>query len=162
MDKVRTLNRALRTLYEYAPEDVYGYYILGKEDFLMTLKTSILTDDLVPMLKDFYNEYGDKEYTQQYQAIIQKFKQYDTISCEMCEAIGYENDDSFDPVFSNDANPRPFLMYENGVTADCTGITLHTIPPEKATFSMLYNLEKEIQEKLSDHPLAKALKVCIR
>ena len=95
-------------------------------------------------------------------AIFQEFEKYDTITCEMCEAIGYEHYDSFDPVFSNDAYPKPFLMYENRIIADCTGITLHTVPPEKATFSMLYNLEREIQEKLSGHVLAKALKVCIR
>ena len=162
MDKVRTLECALHTLYEYAPEDVYEYFILGKEDILMMLKTSLLTDDLVPMLRDFYKEYGDNEYVKQYQAILHEFEQYDSITCDMCESIGYEHYDTFDPVFSNDANPQPFLMYENGLKASCTGITLHTIPPEKATFSMLYNLEKEIQKKLSGRPLAKALKVCIR
>lgn len=162
MDKVRTLKSALQTLYEYAPNDVYEYFTLGKENILMTLSTSRLTDDLVPMLKVFYKQYGDNEYVQQYQAILQEFEHYGTITCDMCESIGYAHCDTFDPVFSNDANPQPFLMYKNGVMADCTGIILHTIPPEKATFSMLYNLEKEIQEKLSVHPLAKALKVCIR
>lgn len=162
LDKIRTYNPALRTLYEYAPKDVYGYYTIGKDFLLMQLETDPLTIGLVPMLKDFYKEYGDMKYSQQYQAVLQEFEQYDSITFEMCESIGYEHYDTFDPVFSNDASPKPFLMYENGVKADCTGITLHTIPPEKATFSMLYTLEKEIQEKLSAHPLAKTLKVCIR
>ncbi len=70
MDKVRTLKSALQTLYEYAPNDVYEYFTLGKENILMTLSTSRLTDDLVPMLKEFYKQYGGNEYAQQYQAIL--------------------------------------------------------------------------------------------
>ncbi len=52
-------------------------------------------------------------------------------------------------------------MYEEGIEADCSGIILCSIPPEKATFSMLYTMEEEIHKKLSKHPLAKALKVCM-
>ena len=50
MDKVRTLECALHTLYEYAPEDVYEYFILGKEDILMMLKTSHFSSNPVPVL----------------------------------------------------------------------------------------------------------------
>ena len=64
-------------------------------------------------------------------------------------------------VFINDAYTKPFLMHEHGVKADCTGIILCSIPPEMATFSMLYTLEQEIQNKLGAHCLAKALKVCL-
>ncbi|MGM9789985.1 MAG: hypothetical protein ACI3Y9_06725, partial [Candidatus Cryptobacteroides sp.] len=41
------------------------------------------------------------------------------------------------------------------------GIILSSIPPETATFSKLYALEQEIQNKLCSYKLAKALKVCM-
>ena len=113
------------------------------------------------MLRDFYSEYGDKKYSQQYSAVLQELNKNDTLSFDKCEKLGYINEDAFYPVFINDVYPEPFLMYENGVKADCTGIILCSIPPEKATFSMLYTMEQEIQNKLSSYNLAKALKVCI-
>lgn len=152
----------LRTLYEYAPKELYDYYKLGGEDILMMLKKEVLTNNFVPMLKDFYAEYHDTKSRKQIENILQEFRKQKEISWELCEKIGYENADTFYPFFMNDANPQPFLMYEEGIKTDCTGIILHAIPPEKATFAMLYTLEKELQDKLKQHPLAKALKVCVR
>lgn len=146
---------------EYAPDCVYKYSIVGGCSILATLKADLLTNDLIPMIKEFYSEYGDKKYHQQYDAVLQKLNKLDTISFEICEELGYKNEDIFYPVFINDASTKPFLMYEQGIAADCTGIILCTIPPDKATFSMLYTEEQEIQNKLSKHPLAKALKVCM-
>lgn len=161
-DEIRALKYGIRTLYEYAPECVYDYYEVGREKLLIMLNSDLLTTDLVPMLSDFYIEYGDEKYSQQYLTVLHEFKRYDRITCDMCEKIGYEHSDAFDPVFSNNVNTKPYFIYENRIPADCTGITLHVFPPETATFSMLYTQEKEIQEKLGCHPLAKALKVCIR
>lgn len=146
---------------DYAPDEVYNYYKIGGRDIMATLNADLLTSDLVPMLKEFYTEYGDKKYSLQYDAVLQELKKLDKISFEICEELGYKNEEAFYPVFINDANTRPFLMYEDGVKADCTGIILCAIPPETATFSMLYTLEQEIQNKLSTHNLAKALKVCM-
>lgn len=149
------------TMEEYAPFGVYDYYKLGKDSILATLNSDLLTSDLIPMLKEFYSAYGDKKYSQQYDAVLRELNKLDTISFEICENLGYKNEEAFYPIFINDANTRPFLMYEHGVKADCTGIILCAIPPETATFSMLYTLEQEIQKKLSTHNLAKALKVCL-
>lgn len=149
------------TMMDYAPYGVYNYYKVGKHDIVAMLNADLLTSDLIPMLKEFYSEYGDKKYSQKYDAVLQELNKLDELSFEICEELGYKNCKAFYPVFTNDANPRPFLMYEDGVKADCTGIILCAIPPEKATFSMLYTLEQEIQNKLSTHDLAKALKVCM-
>lgn len=146
---------------DYAPYGVYNYYKLGKNDVLAILNGDLLTIDLVPMLKDFYSEFGDKEYSQQYDAVLQELNKLDAISSEICENLAYKNEELFYPVFINDVNTKPFLMYEDGVKADCTGIILGAIPPEKATFSKLYTLEQEFQNKLCTHNLAKALKVCV-
>ena len=145
----------------YAPDGVYNYYIIGGRTVIATLNPDLLTSDLIPMLKEFYSEYGHKEYSQQYDAVLQELNKLDAISSEICEELGYRNAKAFYPVFINDAVTRPFLMNEDGVRADCTGIVLCAIPPEVATFSMLYTLEEEIQNKLSAHKLAKALKVCV-
>lgn len=148
------------TMEEYAPFGVYDYFKLGEDSILATLNSNLLTSDLVPMLKEFYSEYGDKKYSRQYDAVLQELNKLDNISYEICEHLGYEKEDIFYPAFINDANTKPFLMYEDGVKADCTGIILGSIPPERATCSMLYTLEQEMQNKLSTHNLAKALKVC--
>ena len=145
---------------DYAPVDIYDYFILGKK-IMATLNPDRLTSDLIPMLREFYSEYGDKKYAQQYSAVLQELNKNDTLSSEKCEELGYINEDFFYPVFINDAYTKPFLMHEHGVKADCTGIILCSIPPEMATFSMLYTLEQEIQNKLGAHCLAKALKVCV-
>lgn len=145
---------------DYAPVGIYDYYKLGKK-IMATLNPDRLTSDLIPMLREFYSEYGDKKYSQQYSAVLQELNKNDTISFETCEQLSNINEDAFYPVFINDAYTKPFLMYERGVKADCTGIILCSIPPEKATFSMLYTLEQEIQNKLGAHCLAKALKVCV-
>ena len=145
----------------YAPESVYDYFIVGGNKILATLNADLLTNDLIPMINAFYSEYGDKKYSQQYDAVLQELNKLDTISFKICEKLGYKHEDTFYPVFINDANTKPFLMYEQGIKADCTGIILCTIPPEKATISMLYTLEQELQNKLSEHPLAKALIVCM-
>ena len=145
----------------YAPVGIYDYYKLGKNKIMATLNPDRLTSDLIPMLREFYSEYGDKKYFQQYSAVLQELNKNDTLSFEKCEKLGYINEDAFYPVFINDAYTKPFLMHEHGVKADCTGIILCSIPPEMATFSMLYTLEQEIQNKLSAHCLAKALKVCL-
>ena len=146
---------------DYAPVGIYDYYKLGKKKIMATLNPDRLTSDLIPMLRDFYSEYGDKKYSQQYIAVLQELNKNDTLSSEKCEELGYINEDSFYPVFIIDAYTKPFLMHEHGVKADCTGIILCSIPPEMATFSMLYTLEQEIQNKLGAHCLAKALKVCL-
>ena len=146
---------------DYAPNDIFDYFRLGGRSIVATPKTSLLTSDLTSMLEDFYSEYGDKKYSKQYDAVLQRLNTLDTISYDLCEKLGYKYEKEFYPVFLNDANTRPYLMYEDGVKADCTGIILCAIPPEKATFSMLYTLEQEIQNKLCKHPTAKALKVCL-
>ena len=145
---------------DYAPVGIYDYYKLGKK-IMATLNPDRLTSDLIPMLREFYSEYGDKKYSQQYGAVLQELNKNDTISFEKCEQLGNINEDAFYPVFINDAYTKPFLMHERGVKADCTGIILCSIPPGMATFSMLYTLEQEIQNKLGAHCLAKALKVCV-
>lgn len=145
---------------DYAPVGIYDYYKLGKK-IMATLNPDRLTSDLISMLREFYSEYGDKKYSQQYSDVLQELNKNDTISFETCEQLSNINEDAFYPVFINDAYTKPFLMYERGVKADCTGIILCSIPPEKATFSMLYTLEQEIQNKLGAHCLAKALKVCV-
>lgn len=145
----------------YAPVDVYDYFTLGGKDILARLNTALLTSDLIPMLKELYSEYGDKKYAKQYDAVFQELNQLDTISFDICERLGYAKKEEFYPVFINAANTRPFLMYDKGVKIDCTGIILCSIPPEKATLSMLYTLEQEIQNKLCKHPLTKALKICM-
>lgn len=150
------------TLMEYAPPEVYDYKKLGGTDVLMLLNPEILTKDLVPMLEDFYKEFSDAESVSQRNAVLQEFGKFEKITWELCEETGYKHSEAFYPAFINDAYPKPFLMYEEGIKADCTGIIIHIIPAEKATFAMLYTLEKELQTKLSTHPLAKALKVCIR
>ena len=160
-DKYHRIRYFGHPMEDYAPEDVYNYYKLGGRTIMGTLDPDILTSDLIPMLKKFYSYYGDKKYSQQYDAVLQEFDKLETISFEICEKLGYENEKAFYPVFINDANTKPFLMYEDGVKADCTGIILCSIPQETATFSMLYTLEQEIQNKLRVHKLAKALKVCI-
>ena len=146
---------------DYAPDDVYNYYLIGKNTVMASLNPDLLSSDLIPMLKEFYSEYGDKKYSQQYEAVLRELDKLDTISYGLCEKLGYKNEDAFYPVFINDANTKPFLMYEDGVKADCTGIILASIPPTTATFSMLYTLEEEIQNKLSKYDLAEALKVCV-
>lgn len=145
----------------YAPVDVYDYFTVGGKNILARLNTTLLTRDLIPMLKELYSEYGDKKYSEQYDAVFQELNRLDTISFDICERLGYANEEEFYPVFINDANSRPFLMYDKGVKIDCTGIILCSIPPEKATLYMLFTLEQEIQNKLCKHPLAKALKVCM-
>ncbi|MGM9740567.1 MAG: hypothetical protein ACI3ZP_08195 [Candidatus Cryptobacteroides sp.] len=149
------------TMGDYAPDGVYNYYKLGGCTIMATLNPDLLTSDFIPMLKEFYSEYGDKKYSLQYDAVLQELDKLDTISFGICEKLGYEKVEAFYPVFINDADTKPFLMYEDGVEADCTGIILCAIPPETATFSMLYTLEQEIQNKLVNHKLAKALKVCM-
>lgn len=149
------------TMGDYAPDGVYNYYKLGGRTIMATLNPGLLTSDLIPMLEAFYPQYGDKKYSRQYDAVLQELDKLDTISFGICEKLGYEKVEAFYPVFVNDADTKPFLMYEDGVKADCTGIILSSIPPETATFSMLYTLEQEIQNKLYSHKLAKALKVCM-
>lgn len=160
-DKYYKIRYSGYAMEDYAPNEVYDYYKLGKNNILATLNTDLLTSDLIPMLKDFYSEYGDKEYSQQYNTVLQELKKLDMISFEICEKLAYANEELFYPVFINDMYTKPFLMYEDGVKADCTGIILGSIPPRKATFFKLYTLEQEIQKKLCSHNLAKALKVCI-
>lgn len=160
-EQYRRIRRCGDTMENYAPQGVYDYYILGGNKIMATLNAKLLTSDLTPMLKEFYSEYGAKKYSRQYDAVLQELDKLDTISSGICEEVGYRNAKAFYPAFINDANTKPFLMYEDGVQADCTGIVLCAIPPETATFSMLYTLEQELQNKLSAHNLAKALKVCI-
>ena len=160
-EQYRRIRRCGDTMENYAPQGVYDYYILGGNKIMATLNAKLLTSDLTPMLKEFYSEYGDKQYSRQYDAVLRELNKLDAISYGICESLGYKNEEKFYPVFINDVYPEPFLMYENGVKADCTGIILCSIPPEKATFSMLYTMEQEIQNKLSSYNLAKALKVCI-
>lgn len=160
-DAYLRMRYAFHTMKDYAPYGVYNYYKLGDRSIVAMLNDELLTSDLIPMLMEFYSEYGDKKYSLQYDAVLQELNKLDKISFEICEKLGYKNEEAFYPVFINDANTRPFLMYEDGVKADCTGIILCAIPPETATFTMLYTLEKEIQNKLSTHKLAKALKVCM-
>lgn len=157
-----TLREHFRTLQEYASPDVYDYYKLGGKDILMALKPEVLTKDLIPMLKDLYAEYYDERLVHQREDILHEFEKYDEITWELCENTGHKYADKYYPSFINDAYARPYLMYEEGVKADCTGIVLHIIPPEEATFAALYTLDAELQNKLSSHPLAKALKVCVR
>lgn len=159
---IHKLRHYFRTLEEYAPSDIYDYFKLGGTDIFMKLNPTVMTNDLVSLLKDFYEVYPDPQCLQQRENVLEKFRKYDEVSWELCEELGYKCSERFYPAFMNDAYPKPFLMYEEGVKADCTGIVLHIIPPEKATFAMLYTLEKELQTKLASHPLAKALKVCIR
>ena len=160
-DQYRRIRWFGDSMENYAPQGVYDYYILGGDMIMATLNAKLLTSDLTPMLKEFYSEYGDKQYSRQYDAVLRELNKLDAISYGICESLGYKNEEEFYPVFINDVYPEPFLMYENGVKADCTGIILCSIPPEKATFSMLYTMEQEIQNKLSSYNLAKALKVCI-
>ena len=148
-EQYRRIRRCGDTMENYAPQGVYDYYILGGNKIMATLNAKLLTSDLTPMLKEFYY------------AVLRELNKLDAISYGICESLGYKNEEEFYPVFINDVYPEPFLMYENGVKADCTGIILCSIPPEKATFSMLYTMEQEIQNKLSSYNLAKALKVCI-
>lgn len=155
------LRSYFRTLEEYAPPEVYDYFKLGGTDILMMLKTDVLTKDLISMLREFYKEFPNADVVKQREAILQEFERYKEISWELCEEMGYKHSEEFYHCFSNDANPKPFLMYEEGVKADYTGIILYIIPPEEATFAMLYTLEKELQNKLGAYPLSKALKVCI-
>lgn len=150
------------TLKEYAPLEVYDYNKLGGTDILMLLNSEVLTKDLVPMLEDFYNIFHDSGCIRQREAVLQEFGKCEEITWGLCEETGYKHSEAFYPAFINYAYPGPFLMYEEGVKADCTGIIIHMFPPEKATFAMLYTLEKELQTKLSTHPLVQALKVCIR
>lgn len=156
------LRNYFRTLEEYAPPEVYDYKKLGGTDILMLLNSDVLTNDLVPMLKDFYKEFPDTECVRQRESVLQEFEKQEEITWGICEETGYRYSEAFYPAFINDVYPEPFLMYEEGVKVDCTGIILHIVPPEKASFAMLYTLEKELQTKLVSHPLAKALKVCIR
>lgn len=156
------LRHYFQTLEEYAPSDLYDYFKLGGTDILMMLKAEVLTKDLVPMLQDMYKEFPEPDCAQQREAVLQELGKSEKISWELCEELGYQHSEAFYPCFTNDAYTKPFLMYEEGVIADCTGIILYMIPPEKATFAMLYFLENELQTKLSSHPLVKALKVCIR
>ena len=160
-DQYRRIRWFGDSMENYAPQGVYDYYILGGDMIMATLNAKLLTSDLTPMLKEFYSEYGDKQYSRQYDSVLRELNKLDAISYGICESLGYKNEEEFYPVFINDVYPEPFLMYENGVKADCTGIILCSIPPEKATFSMLYTMEQEIQNKLSSYNLAKALKVCI-
>ena len=160
-EQYRRIRRCGDTMENYAPQGVYDYYILGGNKIMATLNAKLLTSDLTPMLKEFYSEYGDKKYSRQYDVVLQELNKNDTLSFDKCEKLGYINEEAFYPVFINDAYTKPFLMHEHGVKADCTGIILCSIPPEMATFSMLYTLEQEIQNKLSAHCLAKALKVCL-
>lgn len=160
-DQYRRIRWFGDSMENYAPQGVYDYYILGGDMIMATLNAKLLTSELTPMLKEFYSEYGDKQYSRQYDAVLLELNKLDAISYGICESLGYKNEEKFYPVFINDVYPEPFLMYENGVKADCTGIILCSIPPEKATFSMLYTMEQEIQNKLSSYNLAKALKVCI-
>lgn len=128
----------------------------------MLLNSEALTKDLIPMLEDFYKVFPDTECIRQREAVIQEFGKCEEITWGLCEETGYKHSEAFYPTFINDVYPEPFLMYEEGVKADCTGIILYIVPPEKATFAMLYTLEKELQTKLCSHQLVKALKVCIR
>lgn len=74
-----------------------NYFIVGGSDILATLKADLLTNDLIPMLNEFYSEYGDKKYSQQYDAVLQELNQLDTISFEICEGLGYKHEDAFYP-----------------------------------------------------------------
>ena len=160
-DEYYRIKDSFRAMEHYAPDGVYDYNIIGGHTVMAELNPDLLSGDLIPMLKEFYSGYGTKKFSRQYDVVIQELNKLDPISLGICEEVGYRNAKAFYPVFINDANTKPFLMYEDGVKADCTGIVLCAFPPETATFSMLYNLEKEIQNKLSAYALAKALKVCI-
>ena len=87
---------------DYAPVGIYDYFILGKK-IMATLNPDRLTSDLIPMLREFYSEYGDKKYFQQYSAVLQELNKNDTLSFDKCEKLGYINEDAFYPVFINDA-----------------------------------------------------------
>ena len=126
-DEYYRIMRFRHSMEDYAPDGVYDYYKLGRRTIMATLNVDLLTSDLIPMLKVFYSEYGDSKYSQQYNAVLQELNKLDTISIGICEELGYKNKKAFFPVFTNDANPKPFLMYEDGVKADCTGIILCTI-----------------------------------
>ena len=79
------------TMENYAPEGVYDYYILGGKTIMATLNAGLLTSDLIPMLKKFYSEFGDKRYSLQYDAVLRELNKLDTISYERCETLGYKN-----------------------------------------------------------------------
>lgn len=102
-DEYYRMQYSRHTMKNYAPNSVYDYFIVGGSDILATLKANLLTNDLIPMLNEFYSEYGDKKYSQQYDAVLQELNKLDTISFEICEKLGYKHEDTFYPVFINDA-----------------------------------------------------------
>lgn len=156
------LRNSIHTLYEFASPDIYDYQKLGGNYIMMSLKTDILTTNLIPMLNKFYSDSYSNKYSKQQEDILKKFENCDQITWWLCEEVGYRNAETFYPCFVNDANPKPYLMSEQMINVNCTGIILRRIPPEEATFAMLYTLESDLQKSLSAFPLAKALKVCIR
>lgn len=118
------LRKNYGTLEEYAPPEVYDYKKLGGTDILMLLHSEVLTKDLVPMLEDFYKVFPDPKCIRQREAILQEFGKCEEITWGLCEETGYKHSEAFYPAFVNDVYPEPFLMYEEGVKADCTGIIL--------------------------------------
>lgn len=144
--------------------DIYSYNLIGGKDFFIYLEPKIFTQDLVPLLEDFYAEYLGSEYEPQREKVLNTFKELcekGPMTYSVCDHTSIENRKDFMPVFTKAHFPTPFLMHTKGIKVDCDGYVLRVIPPEEATFDMLYSLEKELQEKFSSHPLAKALKVCI-
>lgn len=159
---IYNLKHYFHTLEEHAPSDIYDYFKLGGTNIFMKLNPTVMTNDLPLLLKDFYKAYPDPQSIQQRENVLHEFSKYGEITWELCEELGYKHSEEFYPAFMNDAFPKPYLMYEDGLKAECTGIVLHIIPPEAATFDMLHTLEDSLHSRLSSHPLAKALKVCIR
>lgn len=161
LEDIHKLPNSIYTLYQFAPKELYDYLTLGKTYCIMSLKEDVLTKDFIPLLRDFYNEFYDGEDLNKCEYILNEFGQYDTITWELCEHLGYEKAEQFVPYFENDTNPEPYEIHIRRLKIDCTGIILKAIPPEEATFEMLYTLEKELHDKFSSHPLAKALMICV-
>ena len=85
---------------DYAPVGIYDYYKLGKKKIMATLNPDRLTSDLIPMLREFYSEYGDKKYFQQYSAVLQELNKNDTLSFEKCEKFTSSLTADFDQLIS--------------------------------------------------------------
>lgn len=160
-EDIRSLSFWGHSFKKYASDEAYDFYRLGISDILIKLKSEVLTHDIVPMLEDLFSVFTDEECVKQRNNVLCELRKINELTMETCERLGYSMYDSFYPVFDNDKHPYPFLMREDGVNADCTGIILCTIPPDKITVAGLYTLEDELQKTLVNHPLAKALKVCV-
>lgn len=160
-DKILGLKDGIQTLYKHAPKELYDYHTQGQSDLVIELKSEIFKEDFIPMLSDFYEEFGEEKYEQQYRDIIQRFKQYGEVSFEVCEMLGYKKRETFRPMFSDWVYTMPYWMASDKVNADCIGITIQTITPDRFDWLIVYNWESYAQRALAKHPLVKALKTCI-